>query len=68
MEDLFTWMFCWGGNVFKDCTVVKAFGPFAVGDHFDRAVVDEKRRTISIDRDKGGLPWVGKLRFTVEVA
>lgn len=67
-QQLFTWK-RWDqldllGFTFTDCTILKAFGPFAIGDKLAQIIVDFDAGTISVP----GMPWAGKLTLTVEAA
>ena len=51
----------------SDCTVVKAFGPFAVGDKLSEVIIDSDNGTIVVHRPQQA-PWRGKLTLPVEAA
>lgn len=52
---------------YSDCTVVKAFGPFVVGDKLSEVIIDSDNGTIVVHRPQQ-VPWYGKLTLTVEAA
>ena len=53
---------------YSDCTVVKAFGPFAVGDKLSEVIVDFDTGHIDVSLGSEQEPWSGKLTLTVEAA
>jgi len=51
---------------FLDCTVVKAFGPFSVGDKLSEVIIDFDTGHIDVSLGLEQEPWSGKLTLIVE--
>ena len=54
--------------IWTDCTINKAFGPFADGDKVTDIVIDFARGEITVHTNPQQKPWRGKLTLTVEAA
>lgn len=74
-RQLFTWVdwdeidhMCF---TFYNCTVVKPFGIFNVGDELDQVLIDFNTGSITVDSDASDPlkeAWQGKLVLSVEIA
>lgn len=56
--------------LFYNCTVVKPFGSFNVGDELAQVLIDFSTGSITVDADTSDplkIAWQGKLTLSVEV-
>lgn len=72
VQQLFTWKtydeYPFLLFTYNYCTVVKAFGPFAVGDKLRESTIDFTSGEITVHTNPQQAPWHGKLTLTVEAA
>jgi len=54
--------------IWTDCTVSRAFGPFAEGDKVPEIIIDFGTGDITVHTNPQRVPWSGKLVLTVEAA